>query len=147
MQVLLREDVKGLGKRGQVVRVADGYARNFLFPRGLAEDISAGKMRQVESEQRKSVARADRVEQEARALAERIGQIRLELALRVGENGKPFGAITAQDIAEMLAAKGVVVDKRRIELKAPIRQLGQHVVEVKPHAKVSARLVLDVRAK
>lgn len=147
MQVFLREDVKGLGKKGQIVRVADGYARNFLFPRGLAEDMSEGKMRQVEAQRKKTLEKMDRLEQEARELAERIGQVRIELRLRVGENQKPFGSVTAQDIADALAAQGMVVDRRRIELKAPIRALGEHTVEVRPHARVTAKLTVDVRAE
>ncbi len=140
MQVILREDVKGLGKRGEIVKVADGYARNFLFPRGLAEDLSAGRMKQAQVEQRKAQGRQDRLLQEAQALGERISALQVELRLRVGENGKPFGAVTAQDIASALAAHGIEVDKRRIELAAAIRQLGEYVVEVRPHAKVTARL-------
>ncbi|MDA8346518.1 MAG: 50S ribosomal protein L9 [Thermaerobacter sp.] len=145
MQVILREDVKGLGKRGQVVRVADGYARNFLFPRGLAEDTTAGKMKQVEAERRRTLEKQDRLEQEARELAARISETRVQLQLRVGDNGKPFGSITAQHVADALAALGLEVDRRRIELKSPIRALGEHVVEVRPHARVTARLVVEVR--
>ena len=144
MQVILKEDVKNLGKRGEIVKVADGYARNFLFPRGLAEDLSEGRMKQAQSEQRKAQGREDRLLQEARALGERLTQLTVELRLKVGENGKPFGAVTAQDIASALAAKGLEVDKRRIELKAPIRQLGEYVVEVRPHAKLTARLHVAV---
>jgi len=147
MQVILREDVKGLGKRGQVVRVADGYARNYLFPRDLAEDASGGKLHQVEVERKKTLARADREEQEARATAGRIAELRPVLKLRVGANGKPFGAVTAQDIAAALAALGVEIDRRRIELKAPIRQLGEFTVEVRPHARVTAKLTLQVQAE
>lgn len=140
MQVILKEDVKNLGKRGDIVKVADGYARNFLFPRGLAEDLSEGRMKQAQTEQRKAQGREDRLLQEARVFGERLSQLTIELHLKVGENGKPFGAVTAQDIADGLAAKGLPLDKRRIELKAPIRQLGECVVEVRPHAKVTARL-------
>jgi large subunit ribosomal protein L9 len=140
MQVILREDVKNLGKRGEIVKVADGYARNFLFPRGLAEDLSEGRMKQAQTEQRKAQGREDRLLQEARAFGERISQMTVELRLKVGENGKPFGAVTSQDIASALAARGLEVDKRRIELTAPIRQLGEYVVEVRPHARVMARL-------
>ncbi len=147
MQVILREDVKGLGKRGQVVKVADGYARNFLLPRGLAEDVSGGKMKQVEAERRRAVEKLDRLEQEARELGERISQTRVKLQLRVGENGKPFGSITAQGIADALAAQGLVVDRRKIALKSPIRALGEHQVEVHPHARVTAKLVVEVGAE
>ena len=147
MQVILREDVKGLGKRGEIVKVADGYARNYLFPRGLADDLSEGRMKQAQVEQRKAQGRQDRLLQEARALGERVSAAKVELKLKVGENGKPFGAVTAQDIATALAAQGLTVDKRRIELASPIRQLGEYVVEVRPHQNVTARLsVVVVRA-
>ncbi len=145
MQVILREDVKGVGKRGQVVKVADGYARNFLFPRGLAEDTSEGRMKQVEAERRKTIQKLDRLEQEARELADRISKTRVELRLRVGENGKPFGSITAQSIADALAQQGMAVDRRKIALKAPIRSLGEHTVEVHLHARASAKILIDVR--
>ena len=144
MQVILREDVKNLGKRGEIVKVADGYARNFLFPRGLADDLSEGRMKQAQVEQRKAQGRQDRLFQEAQALGERISAMAIELKLKVGENGKPFGSVTAQDIASALAERGVEVDKRRIEIPAPIRQLGEYVVEVRPHAKVTARLRITV---
>ncbi len=144
MQVILREDVKGVGKRGEIVKVADGYARNFLFPRGLAEDLSEGRMKQAQAEQRKAQGRQDRLLQEAKALGERISALQVEVKLKVGENGKPFGAVTAQAIATSLAAHGIDVDKRRIELSAPIRQLGEYVVEVRPHAKVTAHLRVAV---
>ena len=144
MQVILREDVKGLGKRGEIVKVADGYARNFLFPRGLAEDLSEGRMKQAQVEQRKAQGRQDRLLQEARALGERIATTRVELRLKVGENAKPFGAVTAQDIAAALAAQGLTVDKRRIALASPIRQLGEYDVEVRPHANVTVRLHIVV---
>ena len=147
MQVILREDVKGVGKRGEIVKVADGYARNYLFPRGLAEDLSEGRMKQAQVEQRKAQGRQDRLLLEARALGDRISAAKVELKLKVGENGKPFGAVTAQDIATALAAQGLTVDKRRIELASPIRQLGEYVVEVRPHQNVTARLsVVVVRA-
>ncbi len=144
MQVILREDVKGVGKRGEIVKVADGYARNYLFPRGLAEDLSEGRMKQAQVEQRKAQGRQDRLLLEARALGDRISAAKVELKLKVGENGKPFGAITAQDIATALAAQGLAVDKRRIELSSPIRQLGEYVVEVRPHQNVTARLSVAV---
>lgn len=144
MQVILRDDVKNLGKRGEIVKVADGYARNFLFPRGLAEDLSEGRMKQAQVEQRKAQGRQDRLLSEAQALGERISAMRVELTLRIGENGKPFGAVTAQDIATALAAHGIEVDKRRIVLASPIRQLGEYVVELRPHAKVTARLHVAV---
>jgi len=140
MQVILREDVKNLGKRGEIVKVADGYARNFLFPRGLAEDLSAGRMKQAQVEQQKAQGRQDRLLTEAKNLGERISAMQVSVRLKVGENGKPFGAVTAQDIAAALAAEGVDVDKRRIEISAPLRQLGEYTVEVRPHAKVTARL-------
>ena len=144
MQVILREDVKGVGKRGEIVKVADGYARNYLFPRGLAEDLSEGRMKQAQVEQRKAQGRQDRLLLEARALGDRISAAKVELKLKVGENGKPFGAITAQGIATALAAQGLAVDKRRIELSSPIRQLGEYVVEVRPHQNVTARLSVAV---
>jgi len=144
MQVILREDVKNLGKRGDIVKVADGYARNYLFPRKLAEDLSQGRMRQAEVEQRKAQGRQDRILLEAQALGERISAMRVEIPLKVGENGKPFGAVTAQHIADALAARGVEVDKRRIELAAPLRQLGEYVVDVRPHSRVTARLTVAV---
>lgn len=145
MQVILREDVKGIGKKGQIVRVADGYARNFLFPRGLADDVSDGTIRQVAAEQKKTDERNQRVEREAREVAARIEATPVVLTLKVGENGRPFGSVTAIDIAQALESRGITVDKRRILLKQPIRQVGTHEVVVHPHPKVSARLTVEIR--
>lgn len=147
MQVILREDVKGIGKKGQIVKVADGYARNYLFPRGLADDVSAGTIRQVAAEEKKLNARQERIERDARELAGRIEETTLVLKLKVGENGRLFGSVTAIDIAGALDQQGIPVDKRRVLLKQPIRQVGVHEVIVHPHPKVSAKLKVEVRGE
>lgn len=147
MQVILREDVKGIGSKGQIVRVADGYARNFLLPRGLAADVSEGTIKQVASERRKQADRSQRAENEARQVAARIEGAPIVLTLKLGEHGRPFGSVTALDIAGALHSRGIEVDKRRILLKQPIRQVGTHEVVVHPHPKVSARLKVEVRGE
>ncbi|EQD44595.1 Ribosomal protein L9, partial [mine drainage metagenome] len=116
-----------------------------LFPRGLAEDVSDGTIRQVAAEQKKTDERNQRAEREARQVAARIESAPVVLTLRVGENGRPFGSVTAIDIAQALEARGIRVDKRRILLKQPIRQVGTHEVVVHPHPKVSARLTVEIR--
>ncbi|MHB2017319.1 MAG: 50S ribosomal protein L9 [Candidatus Xenobia bacterium] len=147
MQVILTQDVKTLGKKGDVVKVADGYARNFLFRNGLAREATEGSLR--ERDQHKK-AEADRVQREldaAKDLARRIGEQTIAVPVRCGDGGKLYGAVTSQDVADALTRViGEPVDKRTVVLKEPIKKLGQHKVAVKLHPKVSATVTVDVVA-
>jgi large subunit ribosomal protein L9 len=147
IEVILREDVKSLGKAGALVRVKPGYARNFLLPRGLAYEASEGNEKRIAAEQkaRESQSAADRVE--AQAVAETLAGVALTLSAKAGEGERLFGSITAQDIADALAARGHTVDKRRIELDHPIKLLGDHTVPIRLHPEVHAELRVTVVAE
>jgi large subunit ribosomal protein L9 len=142
--VILREDVKSLGKAGELVRVKPGYARNYLLPRGLAFEATEGNKKRIAAETRARGARDQAERAEAERFAAALGAISLTLTGKAGEEGKLFGSITAQDIAEALAAQGQQVDRRRIELEHPIKTLGHHTVGVRLHAYVHAEVRVSV---
>ena len=142
--VILREDVKSLGKAGELVRVKPGYARNFLLPRGLAFEATEGNKKRIAAETRARGARDQAERTEAERFAATLGAVALTLKGKAGEEGKLFGSITAQDIADALAAQGHQVDRRRIELEHPIKTLGHHTVEVRLHPEVHAEVRVSV---
>jgi large subunit ribosomal protein L9 len=143
IEVILKEHVEHLGQRGEIVKVADGYARNFLFPRKLALAVTAENKRQIERERAKAEARDAEEAQIAQALATRLEAIEIAIARRVGENDTLYGSVTSTDIAEALAARELSVDRRKIQLPEPLKSLGDHVVPVKLHRDVTA----DVKVK
>ncbi|HUF36165.1 MAG TPA: 50S ribosomal protein L9 [Gemmatimonadales bacterium] len=147
MEVILREDVKTLGRAGELVRVKPGYARNYLLPQGLAYEATEGNKKRIAAETRARDTRnqAERVEAERRAAA--LGAVSLTLAGKAGEEGKLFGSITTQDIADALAREGHEVDRRRIELEHPIKTLGHHTVAVRIHPEVHAEVRVSVVAE
>jgi len=136
MNVILREDVEKLGRAGEVVTVKDGYARNFLLPRGLAFLANEGNRRRLEAEQRLRTHRADQVVAEARDTALRLEAVSVSFSMKAGEGDKLFGSVTAADIADRLAAEGFAVDKRAVELEEPIKSLGVYKVPVRLHPDV-----------
>ncbi|MGB9803209.1 50S ribosomal protein L9 [Desulfofundulus sp.] len=145
MKVILLEDVKNLGSRGSVVNVSDGYARNFLIPRGLAVEATPGKMKELA--QQKAVEARKRQEAEARArdLAARLDGLTVQIKARVGEGGRLFGAVSSKDIAEALEQQyRVTIDKKKILLKEPIRQLGEQTLVIKLHPSVQAQVKVAV---
>lgn len=137
MRVVLRKEVAGLGKPGDVKDVADGYAQNFLFPRGLAKEASAGELRRVAQEREAATAKKGRQHADAEELATRIAATALVFKLKVGPQGKAFGSVTDREIADALKREGITVPREKIHLAEPIRSLGPHRVEV--------RLLPDVR--
>ena len=144
MEVILREHVDNLGRRGDVVRVAEGYARNFLLPRKLALAVTTNNKRQVERERAAAEVRDAEERTGAEALAQRMGQVDIEIARRVGENATMYGSVTSADIAQALAAKGFEVDKRKITLHDAIKSVGEHTVPVKIHRDVTAQVKIKV---
>ena len=144
MEVILRDHVENVGKRGEVVKVADGYARNYLFPRKLALAVTAENKKQIERERAKAEARDAEEQMTAQALATRIEAIELSIGRRVGENDTLYGSVTSADIAEALSARGLPVDRRRIQLADPLKSLGDHTVPVKLHREVTAQIKLKV---
>ena len=143
IEVILKEHVEHLGRRGEVVKVANGYARNFLFPRKLALAVTVENKRQIERERAKAEAREAEDVQIAQALATRLEAIEIAISRRVGENDTLFGSVTSADIAEALAARELGVDRRKIQLAEPLKTLGDHVVPVRLHRDVTA----DVKVK
>ena len=147
MKIVLREDVDKLGERGQVVNVAAGYARNFLFPKALAFEATAGNMRQIELRKKVWVVREARETDDANKLATRIAEIKIVIAKKVGENDALYGSVTSQEIADLLKARGVEVDRRKIQMHDPIRSLGTFDVPIKIHRQVSAKVSVQVVAE
>ena len=147
IELILRTAVPSLGKPGDLVRVKPGYARNFLLPRGLAFEATEGNKKRIaaESAARASPAAAER--SEAAALAARLATASLTFTAKAGEDGKLFGSVTAADIAESLATKGFTVDKRKIELEHPLKELGDHAVTVKLPHDVHATLKVQIAAE
>ncbi|HEX3233242.1 MAG TPA: 50S ribosomal protein L9 [Gemmatimonadales bacterium] len=147
MEVILRDDVKSLGKAGEMVRVKPGYARNYLLPQGLAYEATEGNKKRIAAETRARTSRQEAERTEAERAAATLGQVALTLAGKAGEEGKLFGSITTQDLAEALARQGHPIDKRRIELEHPIKTLGHHTVTVRLHPEVHAEVHVSVVAE
>ncbi len=146
IEVILKEHVEHLGRRGEVVKVADGYARNFLLPRQLALAVTAENKRQIAREKTKAEARDVEELTQAQALQTRLEAVEVVIGRRVGEHDTLYGSVTTSDIAEALAAKGLTVDRRRIQLADPLKTLGDHVVPVKLHRDVVAKVKVKVEA-
>jgi len=144
MKVILIEEIRGLGTRGDVVTVKDGYARNFLLPKNLAREATTGNMKQIEHERRKWALLAQQEKDVAQKAADKVKGVKIRIEKRVGENGHLFGSVTANEIADALAEKGIEVDKRRIELANPIKDAGMHDVEVRLHRDVTAHIQVEV---
>ncbi|MDP9190251.1 MAG: 50S ribosomal protein L9 [Acidobacteriota bacterium] len=146
MKVILTEEIRGLGTRGDVVTVKDGYARNFLLPKNLAREASAGNLKQIEHERRKWSQLAQQEKDVAQKAADKVKGVKITIEKRVGEHGHLFGSVTANEIADALMEKGIEVDKRRIELEQPIKNLGVHDVDVRLHRDVTAQIKVEVVA-
>ncbi len=145
MKLVLYADVKPLGKRGDIVDVADGYARNFLLPRKLAGEADKGALAQLDAQQKAQGRRRAQEEADARALAARLESAKLTVRAKAGENGKLFGAVTNADVAAAIAdVLSVTVDKHKIELSSQIKALGAYPVQIKLHKNVVAKAAVDV---
>ena len=147
MKIVLLSDVKALGKKGAVVEVAEGYARNFLLPRKLATEADKGALAQLGSQKKAQEKRDAQVLADAKALADRLQGAKLAIKAKAGGNGKLFGAVTNADVATAIhAALAVAVDKHKIELKSQIKSVGTYPVEIKLHKSVVAKATVDVVA-
>ena len=144
MEVILRADVPKLGHRGDVVKVADGYARNYLFPRKLAVAATSGNKKVVEQEKAAAVRREATERGEAEQLAGQLAQVTVTIARKTGESDHLFGSVTSLDIAEALEAKGYHVDRRKIQLEEPLKNLGEYEVPLRLHREVSTNLKVQV---
>ena len=147
MDVILREHVDNLGSRGDIVKVAAGYARNYLLPRKLALAVTEANKRQIERERKIADAREAEEKAQAEALAQRIAQLEIEIARRVGENATLYGSVTSADISHALQTKGFDIEKRKIHLPEPLKALGESIVPVKVHRDVTAQVRVKVVAE
>jgi large subunit ribosomal protein L9 len=144
MKVILIDEIRGLGSRGDVVTVKDGYARNFLIPKKLAREATAGNLKSAEQERKKWDVLADQERTVAQKAADSVKGMKIVINKRTGDHGNLFGSVTANDIADALLAKGVDVDKRRIELAHPIKTTGLHEIDVRLHKDVTAHIQVEV---
>jgi large subunit ribosomal protein L9 len=144
MEVILRQHVDNLGERGQVVKVADGYARNYLLPRKLALPVTEGNKRHVERERKIVDMREAEEKGQAEAIAARLSAVDIIIARRVGETEHLYGSVTSADIAEYLKSKGFEVDRRKLVLPDPIKTIGEHNVPLKLHREVTVPLKVKV---
>ena len=144
MDVILREDIDKLGTRGQVVNVATGYARNFLYPRSLALPATAGNTARVEEFRRMARGRAEAAHKQAQATADQLSAVSVKITRAVGEENKMYGSVTSKDIESAYADKGIIVDRKLMDLPDPIRTLGLTEVKIRLSPEVSALLRVEV---
>src|SRR5512141_444559 len=145
MKVILTDEVRGLGNRGDVVTVAAGYARNFLLPKELAFPATDGNVKRLEQEKHRYDLKVSKDREAAQSVASSIEGVTIVLRKKAGEHDALYGSVTSTELAEALAAKGITVDKRRIELEEPFKRLGQHTVHVKLHRDVTVGINVDVQ--
>jgi large subunit ribosomal protein L9 len=144
MEVILREDIEKLGSRGQVVKVADGYARNFLLPKRLAVAATEANKKIVEQERHAHLRREAKLKSEAEDLSKLLDGVSVTILQKAGENDQLFGSVTVKDIADGLAAKDFTIDRRKIHLEEPIKQLGEFKVPVRLHKDVTVEVTVSV---
>ena len=147
IEVILKEHVEHLGERGDVVKVAPGYARNYLLPRKLALAVTTGNKKQIEHEKKAAAAKAAEERAVAQALATRFAQTEVSFTRRAGDTSQLFGSVTSADIAEALAKQGFEVDRRKIQLADPIKTVGEYAVAVRLHRDVTAQVKVHVAAE
>lgn len=145
MKVILKEDIKGVGKKDEVINASDGYARNFLFPKNLAVEANNENMAKLKAKQNSAKFQKEQDKEEALKVADKLSKISLKMKVKVGENGKIFGGVSAKEIAQELEREyKIKVDKKKIELKETIKALGIQIVEIKLFEGVVAKLKVDV---
>ena len=148
MKVILLKDIKGTGKKGDVINASDGYARNYLFPRKLAKEATTGNMKVLNEQNTAKQIKADNEYEEAKKLGAKMEELVLTLYSKSGEGGRLFGSITSKDIATELKKKHKIeIDKRKILLEEPMKCLGSRFVEMKIHPKVVTKIRVDVKEK
>jgi len=144
MDIILREDVEKLGARGEVVKVAAGYARNYLLPKRLAVAATEANKKIVEQERQAHLRRETKLKSEAEDLGKILGGVKVTIAQKAGENDQLFGSVTAKDIADALEQQNYSIDRRKIQLPEPIKQLGDHVVTIRLHREVPIEITVQV---
>jgi large subunit ribosomal protein L9 len=147
VQVVLQQDVDKLGKSGELVRVRPGFARNYLLPRQLAVAATTAAVRRIEHDRAVALVRTEKAKKEGREIADRIGAITVTITQKAGDDGRLFGSVTAKDIVTAFAAKGVTLDRRKLDLKESIKSVGTYEVKVALVSDVTATLKVEVVAK
>lgn len=147
MKIILRKEVDNLGNAGDIVVVKDGYARNFLIPKGLASRATGGTVKAVETEKKQRVFKIERERKTAQSLAETLSQLSVTVKAKAGEEGKLYGAVTTQMIADALKAQGHDIDRRKIELDDAVKSLGNYSAKVKLYSDVVASVAVTVEAE
>lgn len=147
MKIILLEDVKGQGKRGELKNVSEGYARNFLFPRNLAQEATSANLQQLEAEKAAKALREAQEVAAAKQLAEKLSALKVVVGTQAGDGGKLFGAVTTKHIGDAITKLGIDIDKRKIQLTDPIKSLGGHQVHIKLHPEVTATVTVFVEAQ
>lgn len=144
MKVILKEDVKSIGSMGQTVDVSDGFARNYLVPRGLAVEANVKNIRSLEHEKKVIQEKARKVKNSVQDLADRLANMTVVIKTKAGEEGKLFGSVTTMDIAEQLKNQGIEIDKKKISLDEPIKRLGTYAVNLRLHSEITAQVNIQV---
>ena len=147
MKVILKEDVRNIGTMGQIVDVADGYARNFLVPKGLAVDANVKNIRALEHAKKTIQEKAKKIRGQAQELSDKIANMTIMIKAKSGEEGKLFGSVTSMDIAEQMKNQGIDIDKKKIVIEEPIKRLGSYRVGIKLHSDVTTQVTLQVVAE
>ena len=145
MKIILADDVHGLGHRGDTVTVKPGYARNFLFPQGFAYEATGANLRRLSEEKKKYDERLLGEKVVAEEVARKVNGLTVSITKKAGEGDQLYGSVTASEIADALAARGITLDRRRVELEEPIKRLGSHKVHVRLHRDVAAELTVEVQ--
>jgi len=144
MKVILREDVKSLGRVGEVVNVSDGYARNFLFPKRFALEANTKNLKEFEHNKKVILEKTAKIKASVKSLADQMAAVSITIKAKSGEDEKLFGSVTNMDIAEALAAQGYEIDKKKIVIDEPIKRLGEYSVSIKLHPDVSTEVKVHV---
>jgi large subunit ribosomal protein L9 len=144
MKVILLQTVKKVGKQGEIIEVSEGYARNFLIPKGYAVEASKGNLKTLEDQKQAEKRKKEKELKEAQEYGEKISKLKLEIVTKAGEGGKLFGSVTSKEIASLLEKKGIKVDKRKIELPEPIKSLGEYNITIKLHPEVTTTVKLVI---
>jgi large subunit ribosomal protein L9 len=144
MKVILKEDVKSIGSMGQIADVSDGFARNYLVPRGLAVEANVKNIRSLEHEKKVIQEKARKVKNSVQDLANRLANMTVVIKTKAGEEGKLFGSVTTMDIAEQLKNQGIEIDKKKISLDEPIKRLGTFAVNLRLHSEITAQVNVQV---
>ena len=148
MKVILKADIKGVGKKDQVINTSDGYARNFLFPKNLAVEANKENIRKLKTKQDSNDFKKSQEKEEAKKIAEKLSKIQLKIPVKAGENGKIFGGVSAKEIAELLKENyKIEIDKKKIELKETIKTLGARTIQIKLYEGITGNLKIDVISK